>query len=80
MMARMPEHQGNQHRGKQLSRRAMMRLGVSAAAGAAGAFAFGTLRESGPSIAGPPVEMTSAGTPLAPLAPPAPLEPGRAFI
>ena len=53
----------------------MMRLGVSAAAGAAGAFAFGTLRESGPSIAGPPVEMTSAGTPLAPLAPPAPLEP-----
>ena len=65
MMARMPE----------LTRRAMMRLGVSAAAGAAGAFALGTLRETGPSVAGPPVEMTSAGTPLAPLAPPAPLEP-----
>ena len=53
----------------------MMRLGVSAAAGAVGAFALGTLRETGPSTAGPPVEMTSAGTPLAPLAPPAPLEP-----
>ena len=50
-------------------------VGVSAAAGAAGAFALGTLRETGPSVAGPPVEMTSAGTPLAPLAPPAPLEP-----
>ena len=53
----------------------MMRLGASAAAGAAGAFVFGTLRETGPSTAGPPVEMTSAGTPLAPLTPPAPLEP-----
>ena len=53
----------------------MMRLGVSVAAGAVGAFALGTLRETGPSVAGPPVEMTSAGTPLAPLAPPAPLEP-----
>jgi pimeloyl-ACP methyl ester carboxylesterase len=70
MMARM--------RGDQLSRRTMLRLGVSAAAGAAGAFALGTLRETGPSIAGPPVEMTSAGTPLAPLAPPAPLEPAAA--
>jgi S-formylglutathione hydrolase FrmB len=65
MMARMP----------QLTRRAMMRLGFSAAAGAAGAFALGTLRETGPSAAGPPVAMTSAGAPLAPLAPPAPLEP-----
>ncbi len=53
----------------------MMRLGVSAAAGAAGAFALGTLRETGPSTADPPVSMTSAGAPLAPLAPPAPLEP-----
>lgn len=53
----------------------MLRLGVSAAAGAAGAFALGTLRETGPSVAGPPVEMTGAGIPLAPLAPPAPLEP-----
>ena len=65
MMARMPE----------LSRRAMMRLAASAAAGAVGAFALGTLRETGPSTAGPSVQMTSAGTPLAPLAPPAPLEP-----
>jgi S-formylglutathione hydrolase FrmB len=53
----------------------MMRLGVSAAAGAAGAFALGTLRETGPSSARAPVSMTSAGVPLAPLAPPAPLEP-----
>ena len=53
----------------------MMRLGISAAAGAVGAFALGTLRETGPSIADPPVEMTSVGTPLAPLAPPVPLEP-----
>jgi S-formylglutathione hydrolase FrmB len=61
MMARMPE----------LTRRAILRLGVGAAAGAAGAFALGTsLRE--PSAAGPSVSMTSAG---APLAPPAPLEP-----
>ena len=50
----------------------MMRLGVSAAAGAVGAFALGPLRETGPSTAGPPVSMTSAGAPLAPLAPPAP--------
>jgi S-formylglutathione hydrolase FrmB len=53
----------------------MMRLGASAAAGAVGAFALGSLREPQPSVAGPPVEMTGAGTPLAPLAPPAPLEP-----
>ena len=58
MMARMRE----------LSRRAMLRLGAGAAVGAVGAFALGTLREPGP----PPVEMTGAGTPLAPLAPPAP--------
>jgi hypothetical protein len=61
MMARMPE----------LTRRAILRLGVGAAAGAAGAFALGTsLRE--PSTASPSVTMTSAG---APLAPPPPLEP-----
>ena len=53
----------------------MMRLGVSGAAGAVGAFALGTLRETGSSTAGPPVSMTSAGAPLAPLAPPVPLEP-----
>ena len=58
MMARMPE----------LSRRAVLRLGVGAAAGAAGAYALGTtLRDPAPSVS-----MTSAG---APLAPPAPLEP-----
>ena len=58
MMARMPD----------LSRRAVLRLGVGAAAGAAGAYALGTtLRDPAPSVS-----MTSAG---APLAPPAPLEP-----
>jgi enterochelin esterase-like enzyme len=63
MMARMPE----------LSRRAILRLGVGAAAGAAGAYALGTaLRVPSTSVAGPPVAMTSAG---APLAPPPPLEP-----
>jgi S-formylglutathione hydrolase FrmB len=63
MMARMSE----------LSRRAILRLGVGAAAGAAGAYALGTaLRVPSTSVAGPPVAMTSAG---APLAPPPPLEP-----
>ncbi|MDT5209425.1 MAG: hypothetical protein QOF67_1840, partial [Mycobacterium sp.] len=57
----------------ELSRRAILRLGVGAAAGAAGAYALGTaLRAPSTSVAGPPVAMTSAG---APLAPPAPLEP-----
>jgi predicted esterase len=68
MMARMPA----------LSRRAVLRLGAGAAAGAAGAYAFGTLLESGPSTATAPVSMTGAGTPMAPLAPPAPLEPAPA--
>ena len=63
MMARMSE----------LSRRAILRLGVGAAAGAAGAYALGSaLHTQSASVAGPPVSMTSAG---APLAPPAPLEP-----
>jgi enterochelin esterase-like enzyme len=54
-----------------LSRRAILRLGVGAAAGAAGAYALGsTLRE--PRVITPPVAMTGVG---APLAPPPPLEP-----
>ena len=66
MMARMPE----------LSRRAILRLGVGAAAGAAGAYALGTaLHAPSASVAGPQVSMTSAG---APLAPPPPLEPPTA--
>src|SRR3981081_4460218 len=63
MMTRMPE----------LSRRAILRLGVGAAAGAAGAFALGTaMRAPSASLAGPQMSMTRAG---APLAPPAPLDP-----
>ncbi|MGH3676301.1 MAG: alpha/beta hydrolase-fold protein [Mycobacterium sp.] len=65
MMARMPE----------LSRRAMIRLGIGAAAGAVGAFALGRLPETVSFIAESPVSMASAGTPFAPLAPQAPLEP-----
>ncbi len=68
MMARMSE----------LSRRAILRLGVGAAAGAAGAYALGSaLHTQSASVAGPPVSMTSAG---APLAPPAPLEPPPAAV
>jgi pimeloyl-ACP methyl ester carboxylesterase len=67
MMTRMAE----------VSRRAILRLGVGAAAGAAGAYALGTALESGSSVAGPSVSMTGAGAPLAPLAPPPPLEPAR---
>jgi S-formylglutathione hydrolase FrmB len=67
MIARMP----------QLNRRAVLRLGVGAAAGAAGAYALGTLPNHPATVAGPPVTMTSAGTPLAPapLGPPPPLDP-----
>jgi pimeloyl-ACP methyl ester carboxylesterase len=68
MMTRMAE----------LSRRAVLRLGAGAAAGAAGAYALGTLFDSGRSLAGPSVSMTGAGAPLPPLAPPAPLEPAAA--
>jgi hypothetical protein len=54
-----------------LSRRAILRLGVGAAVGAAGAYALGsTLRE--PRVTTPPVAMAGVG---APLAPPPPLEP-----
>ncbi|MBW8710705.1 MAG: alpha/beta hydrolase [Mycobacterium sp.] len=67
MMARMPE----------LSRRAILRLGVGTAAGAAGAFALGSaLHTQSTSITAPPVSMTSAGAPLAP----PPLEPPPAAV
>ncbi|MCW2690907.1 MAG: putative esterase [Mycobacterium sp.] len=68
MMTRMPD----------LSRRAVLRLGAGAAAGAAGAYTLGTLLDPRPSVAAPPVSMTGVGTPMAPLAPPAPLEPAPA--
>lgn len=64
-MARMPE----------LSRRAVLRLGASAAVGAVGAYALDILFTPRPSQAMPtPVQASSPQTPLAP-APPAPLEP-----
>jgi S-formylglutathione hydrolase FrmB len=64
MMARMPT---------QLSRRAVLRLGLGAAAGAAGAYAVGSaLLDS--RVTAPPVAMTSVGAPLAPPALP-PVEP-----
>ncbi|MCW2654110.1 MAG: putative esterase superfamily protein [Mycobacterium sp.] len=66
MMTRMPA----------LSRRAVLRLGAGAAVGAAGAYALGSILDS--PAAAPPVSMTGAGTPMAPLAPPAPLEPAPA--
>src|SRR5262245_3284869 len=67
MMARMPK----------LSRRAILRLGVGAAAGAAGAYALGSaLHTPGEAVTGPPVSMTSAGAPLAP----PPLEPAPAAV
>jgi pimeloyl-ACP methyl ester carboxylesterase len=56
----------------ELSRRAVLRLGVGAAAGAAGAYALGSALTPDVSVAGPSVSMTGVG---APLAPPVPLEP-----
>lgn len=55
-----------------LSRRAVLRLGAGAAAGAAGAFVAGRMLESAARVAGLDVAMTGVG---APLLPPAPLEP-----
>jgi S-formylglutathione hydrolase FrmB len=52
----------------ELSRRALLRLGIGATAGALGAVALGRL--AGPVSS--PVSMTTAGTTFAPLAPPAP--------
>jgi S-formylglutathione hydrolase FrmB len=65
MMARMP---------KELSRRAVLRLGVGAAAGAAGAYAVGSaLLDS--HVTAQPVTMTGVDVPLAPPIAPPPLEP-----
>ena len=66
MMARMPD----------VSRRTVLRLGVGAAAGAAGAFVLGSTL-SQPTVSGPPVSMTGVGVPLAPPVAP-PLEPASA--
>jgi len=48
-----------------LSRRAVLRVGLGTAVGAAGAYAFGSLN-SQVSIAGPDITMTGVGAPLAP--------------
>jgi len=66
-MSRMPN----------LSRRAVLRLGAGAAAGAAGAFSLGALLDSGVRVAGPDIAMTGVG---APLLPPAPLEPASVGV
>ncbi len=58
----------------QLSRRAVLRLGVGVAAGAAGAYALGSM-PSQPSVTQPPVAMTGIGAPLSPPSPLMPLEP-----
>jgi pimeloyl-ACP methyl ester carboxylesterase len=58
-----------------LSRRAVLRLGAGAAAGAAGAFTAGRMLESTAHLVGPDVAMAGVG---APLLPPAPLEPATA--
>src|SRR5579875_2695795 len=63
-MSRMPN----------LSRRAVLRLGASAAAGAVGAYALGAQLHSRRAVA-VPVSMAATGVPLAP---PAPLEPAPA--
>jgi S-formylglutathione hydrolase FrmB len=65
MMTRMPE----------MSRRAVLRLGTGAAAGAVGAYAVDRLLPGRPPAA-PPVVMTGTGLPLAP--PPPPLDPPSA--
>lgn len=59
-----------------LSRRAVLRLGAGAVAGAAGAFAAGRMLETTAHLAGPDVAMTGVGAPL----PPAPLEPAAAGV
>ncbi|TPG32048.1 alpha/beta hydrolase [Mycobacterium hodleri] len=63
----------------QLSRRAVLRLGVGAAAGAAGAYALGSTL-SRPPVIQPPVAMTGIGAPLSPPLPPAPLEPAPTYV
>jgi S-formylglutathione hydrolase FrmB len=72
MMARMSATgRKREEQTAQLTRRTILRLGVGAAAGAAGAAALGSTLLDRPTTA-PPVSMTSVG---APLAPPPPLEP-----
>ena len=60
-----------------LSRRAVLRLGAGAVAGAAGAFTAGRMLDSAGHVAGPDVAMAGVG---APLAPPAPLEPAASGL
>lgn len=61
MMARMPD----------VTRRTVLRLGLGAVAGAAGAYTLGSVATA-PKVVTPPVTMTSVGAPLAPPAPAAP--------
>ena len=67
-----------------MSRRALLRLGAGAAAGAAGAYALGSTLHA-PRVTTPPVAMTGVGAPLAPpqapLAPPAiPAVPAPTYV
>jgi pimeloyl-ACP methyl ester carboxylesterase len=55
-----------------------LRLGTSAAVGAAGAYALGTMLDPHASTAPQRVTMTGIGAPMAPPQPPAPLEPAPA--
>ncbi|MDR3661687.1 MAG: alpha/beta hydrolase-fold protein [Mycobacterium sp.] len=65
----------------ELTRRAVLRLGVGAAAGAAGAFALGSTVNR-PAVTAQPVTMTSVGAPLAPPPPlaPAAQEPAPTYL
>jgi enterochelin esterase-like enzyme len=58
-----------------LTRRALLRFGSRAAAGAAGAYALSTLLDQAPATGTGSLSLTGAGAPLQPLAPPPPLEP-----
>ena len=68
-MARMPD----------VTRRTVLRLGLGAAAGAAGSYALGSVATV-PEAAAPPVAMTSVGAPLAPLPPLAPATPAPTYV
>ena len=61
----------------ELTRRAVLRLGAGAAAGAAGAFALGSTFNR-PTVTATPVTMTGVGVPLAP--PPAVAEPAPTYV
>ncbi len=56
----------------ELSRRALLRLGAGAAAGAAGAYALSPLRPAARPVSGAQVSMSGTGVPLAPPREPAP--------